>query len=134
MQVIGKKMLKDGRSGSIVNVSSITGLRAYPQLLAYNMSKAGMDMATKQFALELGPKNIRVNSVNPTLVITPGTQKYIDEGTPLDETFSRITPLGRVCKLKEITDPILYLFSEESSMVAGTCHVVDGGLLNHIAV
>ena len=69
-QVIGRKMVESVKGGSIVNVSSINGLNPMRECMAYNMSKAALDMMSKQFALELGPYKIRVNSVNPTVVLT----------------------------------------------------------------
>ena len=70
MQVVGTKMIMNGKKGSIVNVSSVGGMYAYKNLMAYCVSKAGFNMATKVFALELAPKKIRVNTVAPTAVKT----------------------------------------------------------------
>ena len=84
-------------------------------------------MVTKQFALELGPHQIRVNSVNPTIVSTavnvalPG----FDEWASISE---RLTPLRRVCTVQECVQPIMYLLSDQASMVTSSIHVVDGGL------
>lgn len=133
-QVIAKKMLEGNVKGSIVNVSSIGGLSSFPKGLPYNVSKAGMDMATKQFALELGPHGIRVNSVNPGLVITPLTQRVIDEGIITEETLSCRSPMGRSVRMQECVDPILYLLSEHSTIVTGQLHVLDGGIMSNITV
>ena len=91
-------------------------------------------MVTKQFALELGPHNIRVNSVNPTFVSTETVMKLMKNTPDLYERFISITPIGRLCEVKEAIEPILYLLSDHSSMVTGTAHVVDGGHLSSIPV
>ncbi|XP_053408038.1 L-xylulose reductase-like [Mercenaria mercenaria] len=133
-QVIAKKMIAAKIKGSIVNVSSITGISSFPKALSYTISKAGLDMVTKQFALELGPYGIRVNSVNPTLVVTPLAAHHIEAGDVFPETITSRTPMGRIMEVQECVDSILYLLSEHSSMVTGHLHVLDGGLLSNITV
>ncbi|XP_060569047.1 L-xylulose reductase-like [Ruditapes philippinarum] len=133
-QVVAKKMIEAGVKGSIVNCSSISGMAAFPMCLPYAVSKAGMDMVTKQFALELGPHKIRVNSVDPGLVNTPLVQSLIEKGRCSVETFSSRSPMGRIPTVEEIVGPILYLLSEHSTMVTGQMHVVDGGCLSNITV
>ncbi|XP_053406483.1 L-xylulose reductase-like [Mercenaria mercenaria] len=133
-QAVAKKMIEANIRGSIVNNSSNGSLAAFPKGLPYNVSKAGMDMVTKQLALELGPHGIRVNSVNAALVNTSLVQNMIKQGKLSEETFTSRTPMGRILKLQEIVDPILYLLSEHSSMVTGQMHVVDGGCMSNITV
>ncbi|KAL4220807.1 hypothetical protein ACF0H5_019075 [Mactra antiquata] len=133
IQVLGKKMVEAGNGGSIVNISSINGIKPMRETLAYSVSKAALDMVTKQYAIELGPHNIRVNSVNPTVVLTDmGREHWGDSqrGTKLIDA----TPLGRFCKVHEAVNPILYLLSDYSSMVTGTINPVEGGLLSNINV
>ena len=101
--------------------------------LAYNVSKAGLDMVTKQFALELGPHQIRVNSVNPTVVLTDMGNRFWSEPTKAAPMKSLI-PMGRFCEVKECIDPILFLLSDHSTMVNGTMNPIEGGLLSNIAV
>lgn len=132
-QIIGKKMVAAKKPGSIVNVSSVVSLQSFPQHLAYNSSKAGLDMVTKQFALELGPYNIRVNSINPTLVMTENVKRYIKEMSPFDELFIGKTPMGRLPEMKEVIFPMLYLLSDLSSCVSGTTHIVDGAMMSSFA-
>ncbi|XP_053382388.1 L-xylulose reductase-like [Mercenaria mercenaria] len=129
IQMVGKKMVETGRSGSIVNISSITSLQALPSKLPYCVSKAGLDMVTKQFALELGSNNIRVNSVNPTLVATERVNQAIKSGSPFAKVFTSRTPMKRLAEVDEIVSPVLYFLSDMSSMVSGTIHVVDGGAM-----
>ena len=90
-------------------------------------------MITKQFALELGPHHIRVNSVNPTVVLTDSKlNDYEDDD--FTTKMKVITPMGRFCSMAEVTEPIMYLLSDHATMVSGTTHVIDGGLLSHIPV
>lgn len=129
IQIVAKKMIESGRPGSIVNISSVASLQAIPGTLPYCMTKAALDMVTKQFALELAENNIRVNSVNPTLILTERIQNKISEGVPVDEMFIQKTPMKRAAKLEEVVSPVLYLLSDQSSMVTGTLQVIDGGLM-----
>ncbi|XP_045212988.2 L-xylulose reductase-like [Mercenaria mercenaria] len=126
-------MIDSKIKGSIVNVSSVSGIGALRNVpnLPYNVSKAGLDMVTKQFALELGQYQIRVNSVNPTLVMTPMITNLKED---YEKDFIARTPMGRIAKVEEIVGPIMYLLSDYSSMVSGQIHPVDGGLLSNIAV
>ena len=92
-------------------------------------------MVTKQFALELGPHQIRVNSVNFTLVLTEYIQReYMDKDIDAVKSTMAKTPLGRFCTLKESSAPIMYLLSDHSNMVSGTNHVVDGGLTSSLPI
>lgn len=119
-------LLPNFKSGSsIVNLSSLAGLRALANHAIYSASKAGVDALTRAFALELGSKNIRVNSVNPTVVLTKMSIKYwmAERGDPLK---ARI-PLNRFCELNEVTDAILYLLSDKSSFINGHSLPLEGG-------
>ena len=91
-------------------------------------------MVTKQFALELGPHKIRVNSVCPTFVKTDMMTQMLDNAPELKERLTSMTPQGRACEVNEVVGPILYLLSDHSSMVTGTLHTVDGGLTCQIPV
>ncbi|XP_045164931.2 L-xylulose reductase-like [Mercenaria mercenaria] len=132
IQIIGSKMIAAKRPGSIVNVSSLVSLQAIPEYLPYTVTKCGVDMVTKQFALELGSRNIRVNSINPTLVLTENIKNFLASGDTRDKTFIERTPLQRAAEVREIVNPILYLLSDYSSMVSGTTNVIDGGLMSSI--
>ena len=97
----------------------------------YSITKAALDMVTKQYALELGPHSIRVNSVNPGLVNTDGVKKrpgYQEIGNAIQA----LTPLGRLCTEMECVYPIMYFLSDQASMVTGCLHVVDGGWLSRL--
>ncbi|MGW5313868.1 glucose 1-dehydrogenase [Nocardia thailandica] len=106
--------------GSIVNISSVEGMRGSPGLHGYTATKFAVRGLTKSAALELAPQGIRVNSVHPGLITTPMT-----ENIPAD--FLQI-PLGRAADSDEVSALVAYLASDESSYSTGAEFVVDGGL------
>ena len=119
-------MIRLGWGGSIVNVSSQASLVALPGHISYGASKAALDSITRVSALELGKYNIRVNSVNPTVVMTPMSAWYWgrdDIGGP----FLRQMPLGRWATEAEIAAPIVFLLSDDASMITGVSLPIDGG-------
>ena len=109
-------------------------ISAIKTLFDHNFTKAAIDMVTKQFALELGPHQIRVNSVNPTWSLTDPMIGHLVDNPEEEARVKAITPLGRFAEVREIVEPIMYLLSDHYSMVSGTTHVVDGGLLSNIPV
>lgn len=118
------------RRGNIVNVSSVTGLRAFPGVLAYCVSKAGLDQLTRCAALELAAKGVRVNAVNPGVVVT----EIHKRGGMTEEQYdaflehSKAThPLGRVGEAREIAELIFFLASERASWITGATYSIDGG-------
>jgi NAD(P)-dependent dehydrogenase (short-subunit alcohol dehydrogenase family) len=118
------------RRGSVVNVSSVTGLRAFPGVLAYCVSKAGLDQLTRCAALELAPKGVRVNAVNPGVVVTE-IHKRGGMSEEQYESFlehSKTThPLGRVGQTSEVAELIYFLASERASWITGATYSIDGG-------
>jgi NAD(P)-dependent dehydrogenase (short-subunit alcohol dehydrogenase family) len=118
------------RRGNIVNVSSVTGLRAFPGVLAYCVSKAGLDQLTRCAALELAAAGIRVNAVNPGVVVTE-IHKRGGMGEAEYSAFlerSRGThPLGRVGEAREVAELILFLASERAAWITGVTYSIDGG-------
>ena len=121
--------LRESR-GCVVNVSSVTGLRAFPGVLAYCVSKAAVDQLTRCAALELAPSGVRVNAVNPGVVVTDLHRRGgMEEGAY--EAFlehSRSThPLGRVGAPEDIAEAIVYLASEGAGWVTGVTLSLDGG-------
>jgi L-xylulose reductase len=121
-----RSMIRLGRGGSIVNVSSQASLAALPGHMSYAASKAALDSITRVSALELGKYNIRVNAVNPTVVMTPMSAWYWgrdDIGGPYLEQM----PLGRWATEAEIAAPIVFLLSDAASMITGVSLPVDGG-------
>ncbi len=116
--------------GSIVNVSSVTGLRAFPGVLAYCVSKAGVDQLTRCAALELAPKGVRVNAVNPGVVRTEVHRRggmNEEAYTKFLEHSKQTHPLGRVGDAREVADLILFLASERASWITGATYSIDGG-------
>lgn len=116
--------------GNIVNVSSVNGIRSFPGVLAYNISKASVDQFTRCVALELAPKNVRVNSVNPGVVIT----EIHKRGGMNDEAYQRFLEhsrtthaLGRPGEVKEVAGTIAFLASSDASFITGASLPVDGG-------
>jgi NAD(P)-dependent dehydrogenase (short-subunit alcohol dehydrogenase family) len=116
--------------GNIVNVSSVTGLRSFPNVLAYCVSKAALDQLTRCTALELAPKGIRVNAVNPGVVVT-----NLHRRSGFDEKkyaafleHSKTThPLGRVGSPEEIAELIFFLASDQAGWITGETISIDGG-------
>lgn len=122
------KGMKERKSGCIVNVSSVAGIVALDDHVAYAASKAGLDMVTKVCAKELGPYNIRVNSVNPTVVWTEmGSERWSDP-VKKSEMLSKI-PIGRFVEVNEVVEPIVFLLSQRSSMISGITLPIDGGFV-----
>jgi NAD(P)-dependent dehydrogenase (short-subunit alcohol dehydrogenase family) len=119
-------MIERGGGGSIVNVSSQASLVALSGHISYGSSKAALDNITRVAALELGRHNIRVNSVNPTVVMTDMSASYW--GRPdVGPRFLEQMPLGRWATEDEVAAPICFLLSDDASMVTGVCLPVDGG-------
>lgn len=119
-----------GRRGNVVNVSSVTGLRAFPGVLAYCVSKAGVDQLTRCAALELGPRGVRVNAVNPGVVRTEVHRRAgMAEDAYADflEHSKQTHPLGRVGEASEVAELILFLASERAAWITGATYSIDGG-------
>ena len=116
--------------GSIVNVSSVTGLRSFPGVLAYCVSKSAIDQLTRCAALELAPKGVRVNAVNPGVVISNLHRR----GGMNEDTYaaflehSKAThPIGRPGEPHEIADLIFVLASPNAAWITGETISIDGG-------
>lgn len=111
---------------SIVQLSSLAGLRAFPNHVLYHISKAGVDAMTRGLSLEFGPRNIRVNSVNPTACMTAMGKEIWSDKTKAEELWSRI-PLHRFAELHEVVEPILFLLGPSSSFISGHSLPIEGG-------
>lgn len=121
----GEVMLAKGK-GSIINLSTEAAIRPAPGLGVYSISKAGVDMVTKSFALELGGKGIRVNGIAPGLVQTRFSQALWANDDIRQAVETKI-PLGRMAQPDEIACLAVYLASDASSFLTGQTILVDGG-------
>ncbi|QIG97848.1 SDR family oxidoreductase [Bradyrhizobium sp. 6(2017)] len=106
--------------GSIVNVSSVEGLRGSAGLHAYVASKFGVRGITKSAALEAAASGVRINSIHPGFIATPMTESFESSLFPV--------PLGRAAEPQEVSQVVLFLLSDESSYLTGSEVVIDGGL------
>ena len=118
------------RRGAVVNVSSVTGIRAFPGVLAYCVSKAAVDQLTRCAALELAPKGVRVNGVNPGVVVTNLHRRGgMDEAqyAAFLERSKETHPLGRPGRPEEIAELVLFLATDRSGWITGDTIAIDGG-------
>ena len=114
--------------GSIVNISSVAGIISPASASVYASTKAAVDSVTRSLAKEFGPRKIRVNSINPGLVITEGVESVgFDEGE-FRKNFEAQSPLGRVGLPEDISPAAVFLASGESSWITGETLVVAGGV------
>ncbi|GAB4077116.1 SDR family oxidoreductase [Nostocoides australiense] len=119
-------MIEAGRGGSIVNVSSQASLVALEGHISYGSSKAALDNITRVSALELGKYGIRVNSVNPTVIMTPMSEWYWgrpDVGGPFLEQM----PMHKWATVEDVSGPIAFLLSDDAAMISGVSLPIDGG-------
>jgi NAD(P)-dependent dehydrogenase (short-subunit alcohol dehydrogenase family) len=120
----------EATKGNIVNVSSVAGTRAFPNVLSYCVSKAAVDQLTRCAALELASKKIRVNAVNPGVVATnlhrrSGMEEEAYSG--FLEHSKETHPIGRVGKPEEVGELIYYLASDKAGWITGATYAIDGG-------
>ena len=117
------------RKGSVVSISSVAGLRPYAGLMAYCVSKAGVDMFTRCAALDLAPHGVRVNAVNPGVVVTElhTVTQAIPDYPAFLERSKGTHPIGRVGTPEEVASLVLYLLGDEAGWITGTCCSIDGG-------
>ncbi|MBE1549484.1 NAD(P)-dependent dehydrogenase (short-subunit alcohol dehydrogenase family) [Mycobacterium sp. OAS707] len=124
-QRIARGLVESGLPGSIINVTSIEGVRAAPGYAAYAAAKAGVINYTKTAALELAPHHIRVNALAPDLTVTEGLLRVAPNG--LSESASYMIPMGRPGHIDEMAGAAVFLASDMSSYITGQTIHVDGG-------
>eukprot|EP01111_Echinosteliopsis_oligospora_P004012 TRINITY_DN1632_c0_g1_i3.p1 TRINITY_DN1632_c0_g1~~TRINITY_DN1632_c0_g1_i3.p1 ORF type:complete len:246 (+),score=67.92 TRINITY_DN1632_c0_g1_i3:97-834(+) len=129
-QTIAKNMISRGKGGSIVNVSSQASMIALKDHTAYCTSKGALDSLTRMMALELGPHQIRVNAVNPTVTMTAMGKLGWSDPVVSAPVLKRIS-LGRFAEVSEVASVILFLLSDLAAFVHGSCLPVDGGFLSN---
>ena len=118
------------RAGSIVNISSIQGIAAFPRYYVYQAAKAAVIMISKGVAVDYGPFGIRCNAVLPGAVETPMTYATLPTDLRREEALRReggLAPLGRIGQPAEIADTVAFLLSDRASYITGAEIVVDGG-------
>jgi NAD(P)-dependent dehydrogenase (short-subunit alcohol dehydrogenase family) len=116
--------------GSMINLASVLGLVAMPGAGAYTASKHGVVGLTRQFAVDLASRGVRVNCINPGFIETAMTAPISGVET-IHNAITQQTPLGRWGKPEEVANVALFLASDEASYVTGAAYVVDGGLTAH---
>jgi len=114
--------------GSVVNVSSIVSTLAPPAASVYSATKGAVDTITKSLAKELGPRNIRVNAVNPGMVETEGTHSAAIIGSDFEKQTIAQTPLGRIGKPEDIAPAVVFFASDDASWITGETLLIAGGL------
>ena len=119
--------------GSIINMASVSAVKAKPELVAYNASKAGVDMMTKSVALHCAVSGygINVNSINPGVIETDMLKKVIsqvEDGDALMDSYRALHPIGRIGQPEDVAAMAVYLASDEASFVTGSAFTVDGAL------
>jgi NAD(P)-dependent dehydrogenase (short-subunit alcohol dehydrogenase family) len=117
------------RKGSVVNLSSVAGIRPYAGLVGYCVSKAALDMLTRCAALDFASQGVRVNAVNPGVVVTElhTVTNAVPDYAGFLERSKTTHPLGRVGQPEEIAALILFLLSDEAGWITGATHSIDGG-------
>jgi NAD(P)-dependent dehydrogenase (short-subunit alcohol dehydrogenase family) len=118
----------DRGSGSIINIASIAGLRPQLHSLLYSMTKAALIMMTKSYALELGPKGVRVNAIAPGLIQTALSEHYWKDEAQQNSLLER-QPIQRLGQPSDVAELALLLASEKGSYITGQTLTVDGGFL-----
>ncbi|ODM91898.1 D-erythrulose reductase [Orchesella cincta] len=125
-KIVTNKMIAAGKKGSVVNVSSVSAIKPAVGLMVYCATKASVDMLTKCMAMELAPHKIRVNSVNPTIIVTDmGNDLWRDK---LEECRKNL-PLGEFPSTNHCSNAIMYLLSDLSEFTTGSTLMVDSGVI-----
>lgn len=117
----------DGAGGSVINIGSVVSRITPPASVVYSATKGAVDAVTGVLAKELGPRKIRVNSINPGLVITEGTHTQGIAGSDFEKQAVALTPLGRAGEPEDIAPVAVFLASDDSRWVTGETLAVSGG-------
>ncbi|WP_144114088.1 glucose 1-dehydrogenase [Paraburkholderia sp. BCC1886] len=117
-----------GEGGSIVNVSSVVSRVTPPNAAVYTATKGAVDALTGSLARELGPRKIRVNSVNPGMIETEGAQSAGIIGSEMETQVLATTPLGRIGQPDDIADVVTFLASDDSRWITGESLIASGGV------
>lgn len=130
-QIAAERMIETGRGGSIINISSITGINGRGDGVTYSTSKGAIRLMTYALADALGSEGIRVNAIHPGLIDTSmSTEDVRVMGTDAEEAYKRQAALGRVGRPGDVAGAVIYLASSLSDFVTGESIIVDGGVMN----
>lgn len=125
------RFLAAGRGGAIVNVSSIEAVVAFPDAIAYEASKGGIDAITRQVAVDYGPAGVRCNGVRPGAIMTPLADVYLDayaeDREAMLQSWRDLSPLGLVGEPEDVAAVIAFLLSDDARFVSGALVDVDAG-------
>jgi NAD(P)-dependent dehydrogenase (short-subunit alcohol dehydrogenase family) len=125
--------MSERSGGVVINIASVNGYVTIPQNAAYAAAKAALIGLTRGFALDLGPRGIRVVSISPGFTETPAVKMYLDalsdeaRDSEMRDYYERV-PLGRLARPQEIADACIFLASERATFITGTDFLVDGGM------
>ncbi len=122
-QAASRQFIKQQGGGSILFMSSVTGYQAHKNLAAYAMTKAALQMLAKNLVIELSPYKITVNALAPGATLTERTAQDGD----YEQTWSRLTPLGRPAYPADIAQAALFLVSDKARQITGQSLIIDGG-------
>ena len=125
-QSVTRRMTAAGTAGSIINMSSQMGHVGAANRTLYCASKWALEGFTKALAVELGPKNIRVNTICPTFIETPMTKPFFEDESFLDSVLAKIK-IGRIGQVSDVTGAALFLASNASALMTGSALMLDGG-------
>jgi NAD(P)-dependent dehydrogenase (short-subunit alcohol dehydrogenase family) len=123
-------MIRSG-GGSLINAASVTGLIAYPNNAAYCAAKGGVVLLTKNLALDYARDNIRVNCICPAGVDGPMMDRFfalLPDPAAAKAAVAASIPMGRMCQISEVVEPILFLASDAASFITGSSLLIDGGV------
>ncbi len=126
-QAVVRAAMIPQRAGSVVSIASIGGMGGWPMRAAYNAAKAGVITLNEVLAAEWAQHNIRLNCVSPGVTRTTMVDRAIKEGAARLDLYNGRTPIGRLAKVEEIADTVLFLASDRASYITGENLRVDGG-------
>nr|XP_023023507.1 L-xylulose reductase-like [Leptinotarsa decemlineata] len=128
-KIVVQNLISRNAPGSIVNVSSQASMVGLNDHTVYCATKGAVDAFTRAAALEYGPKNIRVNAVNPTVIMTDMGKLGWSDPAVANPMLEKI-PLRRFGEVHEVVDAVVYLLSDKAGMITGTCLPIDGGYVS----
>ena len=127
-RAFGRRLVEQGRGGSLVNISSVAGKIMPARSAAYAASKAGIHALTCAMAGELGGNGVRVNAICPGLIDT-SRMDDLPRGKPWDDMVAMTTPLGRAGRGEDVAWLVAYLCSDLGSWISGQLYTIDGGMV-----